>query len=234
MTRGILIAGNESSLSIAIAKEAAKRVNTVAMALMSGSLKNHIKKAAAEEPATGAEGRGPLPEGSTLVPIKWNAGSPLSSRTLLLQVENRLGQINDAVLICNPPAIRKQPYELSPGEIEAIVNDEIKSWFSLIREICMVFHERGSGCLAMVVNEINSGTKEDLDIAGPPAQAAFRAFAQGVLLSSVGEPYQALGFSTSDAGNEEDFAAHIFKIIDEGNKRNSGKWHKFGKLNIFR
>ena len=223
MTRGILIAGNQSSLSIAIAKEAAKRVNVVATALMPGSFKN--------QPETETEKNS---NASTIVPLRWNSGSPLASRTLLLQAENRLGQINDAVLVCNPPAIRKRPYELSPGEIETVVNDEIKGWFLLVRELCIMFRNRGSGTLSLVVNEINPGAKEDLDITGPTAQAAFRAYAQGVLLSSGGEPYQAMGFSTNDAGNEEDFAAYIFKTIDEGNKRNTGKWHKFGKLNLFR
>jgi hypothetical protein len=42
-----------------------------------------------------------------------------------------------------------------------------------------------------------------------------------------------MGFSSSEAGTEAAFAAFVFKLLDEGNKRNNGKWHKFSKLNPF-
>jgi hypothetical protein len=37
-----------------------------------------------------------------------------------------------------------------------------------------------------------------------------------------------IGFS-SEGGEENAFAAYVFKNIEEG-KRNSGKWNKYGKL----
>jgi hypothetical protein len=36
-----------------------------------------------------------------------------------------------------------------------------------------------------------------------------------------------MGFSTPEAGEENAFAAYVFKTMEEG-KRNSGKWHKHG------
>jgi hypothetical protein len=42
-----------------------------------------------------------------------------------------------------------------------------------------------------------------------------------------------MGFSSSEAGTEAAFAAFIVRILDDGNKRNNGKWHKFGRLNFF-
>jgi hypothetical protein len=229
MTRGILIAGNEAALTAAVAREAAKRVDAVATALIANRL-DGLKAGQSLN----------IAEGSSQIPLRWNPASPISARTLLLAAESRLGRIDDAVLVCAPPSIRKKPGELSPNDIEILAGDHIKGWFFLIRELALYFCASPdgvsrSGTLALVVPDISSGGKDDpADIAGPAAAASFRAFAQGVLLASAGEPYRSLGFSTGDAGNDEEFAAYIFKIIDEGNKRDSGRWFRFGRLNLFR
>jgi hypothetical protein len=237
MTRGILIAGNEAPLTVMTAREAARRVDTVATALIPNRLGGNAPAGALA-----------IGEGSSQIPLNWNPGSPVSARSLVLGAVNRLGRIDDAILVCSPPAIRKRPAELSPNDIELLVNDHIKGWFSLVRELALYFRSRagfapehpqggpgGYGSLVLVIPGISPGGKEDAaDIAGPAAAAAFRGFAQSVLAAGSGEPYRTLGFSSGEAGGEEEFAAYIFKIIDEGNRRDSGKWFKFGRLNIFR
>ena len=246
MTRGILIAGNESSLFSAAAAEAVKRVESFAAALIPN--------------------RFPLPEGTGVPPsrteaaagivsLSWNPASPISARTLMLAAENRLGQINNAIIICCPPAVFKTPENLMPEEIEILVNDHIRGWFFLIRELVLYFRRCGAGVLSLVVPETPSGGKDSLDtnireintrdinaggknaaadLLGPSASASFRAFAQGVLASQAGEPFQAMGFTTTEAGSEGDFAAWFFKIIDEGAAKNSGRWHRYSKLKFFR
>jgi hypothetical protein len=237
MTRGILVAGNEASLTVMIAREAARRVDAVATALIPNRLDGN----------TGA-GVLNIGEGSSQIPLNWNPGSPISARSLILGAGNRLGRIDDAILVCSPPAIRKRPSALSPNDIEVLVNDHIKGWFSLVRELALYFKNGAGfaqkdpvggagegGVLAMVIPDISPGGKDDAaDIAGPAIAAAFRGFARSVLMASAGEPYRALGFSSAEAGGDEEFAAYIFKIIDEGNRRDSGKWFKFGRLNLFR
>jgi hypothetical protein len=242
MTRGILIAGNEASLTVMIAREAARRVDAVATALIPNRL-------------DGNAGPGVLNvgEGSSQIPLGWNPGSPISARSLILGAGNRLGRIDNAILVCSPPAIRKRPADLSPADIEVLINDHIKGWLSLVRELALYFRNSATpkdpagtrstgvsgagegGVLAMVIPDISPGGKEDAaDIAGPVAAAAFRGLAQSMLIASTGEPYRALGFSSAEAGGDEEFAAYIFKVIDEGNRRDSGRWFKFGRLNLFR
>jgi len=247
MTRGILIAGNESSLFAAAAAEAVKRVESFASI--------HIPN------------RFPLPEGRSVtapgteaagaIPLSWNPASPIAARTVVLAAENRLKQINDAILVCSPPAVFKTAEILTPEEIEILVNDHIKGWFFLIRELVLYFRRRGEGSLSLVAPELisgreagtnflgltirrispwgaNAGNKNPpTDFVGPSASASFRAFAQGILASQASEPFQVMGFSTAEAGNEGDFAAWFFKIIDEGAGKNSGRWHKYSKSKIF-
>ncbi|GHV11661.1 hypothetical protein FACS189491_03280 [Spirochaetia bacterium] len=232
MTRGILIAGNESSLSAAIAAEAAKRVEHFASAL----IPNHFTSGAK---GIGSSVRSSPPNDSSLpgaaISIQWNPGNPIAARTLILAAENRLEHIDEAILVCSPPAIRCRAADLLPADIEIMVNDHIKGWFFLARELAQVFRAKKAGTLALVLSEIHSGGGRDdpTDLLGPAVAASFHAFAQSLLASAIDEPYLTMGFSSLETGEENAFAAFVLKLIDEGSKRNNGKWHKFGKLNLF-
>ena len=220
MTRGILLAGTESSLSIAIAAEAAKRVESFAATFIPNRFSN-------SEGAAPAALKGQIP-------LSWNPGSPISARALVLAAENRMTHINDAVLICTPPGLHRSPEELSSPDIETLINDYIKGWFFLTKELLVRFKARQAGVLALVLLDPPPRGKDDLvDIAGPAVAASFRALVQALLAASAGKPYHVLGFSGPDTGDAAAFAAFIFKTMEEGSKRNKGKWHKFGKFTLF-
>jgi hypothetical protein len=222
MTRGILVAGNESSLSVAIATEAAKRVEQFAVAFIPNRFINP-----AEEKAS--------PAGDALIPLSWNPGSPVSARTLILAAENRLERIHEAVLVCAPPAIRKPSGDLTSSEIELMINDHIKGWFFLVKEISSLFSLRKGGTLGLVLSESEAGNGKDepADLLGPPAVAAFKAFGQSIIAGSRNEPFQVMGFSAPSTADCAAFGSFIFKTLEEGGKRNNGKWHKFGRGLIF-
>jgi hypothetical protein len=114
------------------------------------------------------------------------------------------------------------------------VNDHIKGWFFLVRELAGIFRARRTGVLALVAPELGSGRDDQADLLGLPAAAAFRAFTQSLLASSAAEPYVTLGFSSRETGDDDNFAAYIFRLIDQASRRNSGKWHKYGRLGFFR
>jgi hypothetical protein len=223
MIRGILIAGIESSLSEAVAAEAGKRVEQYAAAFIPNRLLNPVR----ERPLT-AEG------GKARISLDWNPGSPISARTLVLAAENRLDHINEAILICTPPSVRRPVEHLAPADIDVVVNDHIKSWFFLTREIIAAFEARSAGTLALVLSDVDiGGEKKDApDLMGPSVSASFRAFVQGLLAAAPNKPYQVMAFS-SETGEDAEFAAYIFKIIEENNKRNLGRWHKYGRLGLF-
>jgi hypothetical protein len=245
MTRGILIAGNESSLLAALGAEAAKRVERYAGALIPDRLSGTAARASAafapsrspdmEVPPGGEPDPGEGGLSGPRIAVEWNAGSPLSARTVALAAENRLGQINEAILVCAPPQVRRKMAELHPADIEIMVNDHIRGWFYLARELASVFRTRKAGTLALVYSDTVSGGGKDetADLLGPAAAAAFRAFTQSLLTASHQEPYLTMGFSSSEPGEEKNFSAFIFKLLDEGNRKNNGRLHKFGRLGFF-
>jgi hypothetical protein len=218
MTRGILIAGNESMLATAIADEAAKRVSNFVAAFIPNRFSDAVKEKTISAVGTF---------------LNWNPGSPISARTLVLAAENRLEHINDAILVCVPPSVHKQPDELASADIEIMINDYVKGWFFLVKELSAVFKAKRSGTLSLVLAESTAASKDTIDLLGPSATASFRAFTQNLLTSSLCDSFQLMGFSASDSGDNAAFAAFIFKLIEEGSKRNNGRWHKFGKLNLF-
>ena len=224
MTRGILLVGNESTLLSSAAAEAVKRVESFSLAVIPN--------------------RFPLPDGvkppktktnEKTIFLSWNPASPISARSLILAAENRMAKINDAVLVCSPPAVFKTAETLSPEEIEILANDHIKGWFFLVRELSLYFRRTGSGTLSLVTPEPSNNSKSaQTDLLGLSAAASFKTFAQGLLSQATGEPFQVMGFTGSEAGTEEEFAAWFFKIIDEGERKNSGRWHKYAKRGFFR
>ena len=237
MTRGILIAGNESSLFNAVSAEALRRVKSLASVLVP----NRFSQAAPPltPSATAAETAAPAAvsaEGA--IPLSWNPASSISARTLVLAAENRIGKINDAIIVCSPPAVYRTIETLTPEEIDFIVNTQIKGWFFLVRELALYFRSQGSGSLSLISPEISAsssgGKNAPVDLLGPAAAASFKNFAQGILTSTENESFQLMGFSNSDADNDNDFAEWVFKYIDEGNKKNSGRWFKYSKLKFFR
>jgi len=222
MTRGILIAGNESSLFSAIAAEASKRVESFATAFIHNRFpqRDGGPKAAVSKEA---------------IPLSWNPSSPISARTLVLAAENRLGQINNAILVCTPPAVFRTAEGLSLEEIEVLVDDHIKGWFFLTRELLLYFNRCSSGSISFVAPELSPGSKNSqADLLGQPAAACFANFARGVLSNNVNVPFQVMGFSGYEAGEKNEFSSWLFKIIDEGSVKNSGRWHKYSKLSFFR
>lgn len=230
MTRGILLAGNDSLLCAAIAAQAAQRVEHFAQALLPNRLSEQSRGPHPSYPFPGPPGE----SGPAAITLAWNPASPISARTLVLSAEHHLERIDEAILVCNPPSLRRPAAELLPLDIEILVNDHIKSWFFLVRELAGIFRSRRSGTLALVVPDLGSGRDDQADLLGLPAAAAFRVFAQGLLASAPAEPYLTLGFSSREAGEDENFAAYIFKLIDQAARRNSGKWHTYGRLNLFK
>jgi len=227
MTRGILIAGNESALSRAVEAEVARRVERFAVALIPPRFAavSVPQRELTEDKAEKAR-----------LSLDWNPGSPISARTLVLAAENRLQRIDEAILVCSPPSIRRPASELPLADVEILINDHIKGWFFLVKELAAVFTSRSSGTLALVYNDIGSGGGRDdtADLLGPSSAASFRALTRGLLAAAPGEPYVTTGFSGSNAGDEKGFAAFILKSLDDSNARNNGRLNKYGKFNFFK
>jgi len=226
MTRGIFIAGNDCALSRAIETEAGKRVEQFASAMIPNRLSGTPSQLAARTKNS--------PEISGRMQLEWNPSSPISARTITIAAENRLENIDEAILICSPPTVRSAASDITLSDIDILINDHIRGWLYLVKELTVHFSAKKKGALSLVYPDISSGKDDTADILGPAALASFRALTSSLLAAARSESYTTMGFMTTDAGNETAFAAYIFKAIDEINKRSNGKLHKFGKFQFFK
>ena len=223
MTRGMLIIGNESPLFSAVEEETIKRVEQYAAAVIPGP------NAAADTQKKGRE------------TLSWNPSSPLSSRTLILGAENRLGRIDEALLVCSPPAFYRSPETLSPADADKYINDQVKSWIFVARDLALIFKAQGDGSVCFIFpddsypNEKSiAGSDANANLLGSSASASFRALAQGYIASSGSSPYRIMGFTGCNPGSEKEFAAWLFKLMDDGGKKNNNRLHKYSKLPFFK
>ena len=99
------------------------------------------------------------------------------------------------------------------------------------RELLTHFDKKGGGVLAFVMHTDGPAAGGPLD---KTITAAFAAFAGGLLGNQDAE--KTIGFSSDipSTGEQTDaFAAFIIKLLTAGRKTDRGRWHKFGKLNLF-
>lgn len=221
MTRGILIIGNTTPLTLAVSQEASKRLASHGLALL-GTI--------------GQENPLQFPPPPTTIPLTWTSGSAISARALVVSAENRLSQLDEALLVCTPPTLRIRPDQLDLALLSTMIDDHLKGWYYLVRELSRYFRQRKAGTLALILSEAYTETEKDEnpDMLGPVLGSAYRALMQSLLASAATSPYRVLGFTSNDPAQQEDFASFIFKVLDEDNRRNTGKLHRFGKLNLFR
>jgi hypothetical protein len=227
MTRGILIAGNQSGLFNAISNEAGKRVENYTTAIIPNRFEESKEQLKQQTTTDKTDAK----KNSYL--LQWNPSSPISARTLVLSAKNRLGKINEVFLICDPPACNKE--FLTTSDIEIMINDNIKSWFFLVKEIEAVFRDSNNAAISMIYPEIDltKNKNNTKDILSSAALSSFKSLTENLLKKTFSQTYTALGFSNSEIGKENEFAAFVYKILEENNKKNNGKLHRFGRLKLF-
>ncbi|MDR2491428.1 MAG: hypothetical protein LBD20_08520 [Spirochaetaceae bacterium] len=210
-----MVAGNDAGLAAALERQAGDKNITA------------VRAALSDDAANGTARRDRLDGGST--PLEWKS-SPISARSLVLAAHNRLGSLDAAVLVCSP--LRRFPAGLPDAfEIDTAIDMYVKSYMFVTRELLSHFTKQGGGLLAFVVR---GGGGPDGGTLDKTITAAFAAFAEALLGTQGVE--NLIGFSADipPASEQTDaFAAFILKLITDERKNDRGRWHKFGKLNLF-
>ena len=221
MTRGIFLIGDKSPLFYAVAGEAAQRTESYTTAMIT----SRFSMSSGKQPSD-------FSSPDKAIALSWNPDSPISARTLVFSAENRMGKIHDAILVFSPPVIYKTVETMMPEEIEALVNDHIKGWFLIVRELALYFQRSGSGSLSLVARDIRKirGRDSELNLLGQAAAASFMAFSRNLLAASYNEPYQVMGFSAPETCDMDKFAAWVFTKIDKSSKKDSGKWFRYSRF----
>ena len=210
----MLIAGSGPELVSALADEAGRRGIKTALSLIPGNSdpRRLVSGAAIERAA----------------PLDWNPCSPISARSLILAAENKNGPVGSGIIVC-AAANSAEMRAFSPAGIDFVVNNHIKSYMFLTNELTRSFRARHNGTLAFVLLEGPSP-----GILAAPVFSAFKSFSDSMLAQSNPEYLSTLAFSYKEKNIPKinEYAAYIFKIIEENKKKDRARWFRFTKLKM--
>jgi hypothetical protein len=202
MDEAMLIAGQGKELIAALSAEAEKR---------------GIKTTLAAIPERN--------DGERSGPSAWNPGSPVSARSLVLAAENRIGSLSGAIVVCSAPN-EAETRDFSPAGIDMIVNNHIKSYMFLSRELIKYFQQKKQGTLALALLETPPQGLLTASVFG-----AFRSFSGSLLERSDTEHLRMASFLCDEKTPApiNEYAAYILKTLTENKKidRSLFKYAKF-------
>jgi NAD(P)-dependent dehydrogenase (short-subunit alcohol dehydrogenase family) len=154
--------------------------------------------------------------------VDWNRRSSLSARNVLLTARNRLGAVDEAVILDCHDLPEKLLQELSSAEVESAVDAYVKGSVFLAREIMGHFTERGRGVLCFAAY-----SPQAADSPAPPLDGAlreaFRGLARSLLATCSSGPLTVNAFQ-SYSSTPGDFARFIVRTLDEKARKISGRW----------
>jgi NAD(P)-dependent dehydrogenase (short-subunit alcohol dehydrogenase family) len=208
MHRTILVTEGDSPLGAALARLLLARGHAVAIA------------ETRSDAGRAARGAGSAPGGRGSLALSWNRRSPISAHTLVRDVLNAFGDL-DEVLVLEPPcAAPALLLDTSSADIERGLDDAAGPAF-LARESLGHFKRRGSGVLAMVSMGTAGSALEHM------TRECFRGLASALLLpAAIGPGTNSIMVNGFQAGSVEleEYAAFIDRTLEEKARKISGRW----------
>ena len=204
-----LLAGTDRKLLAELTEEALAAGNRVAVT-------NQASSEAEGEPEA-------LKGKQSLHYIAWNPRSPLSARTVITEAQNVLGVIDEALVVFSADTGRKEFHEMSFADLEKTVDDSIKGFFFLVKEIFAAMQRQKKGALCFAHHD---GGVEVLPPGQAAASAAFRAFASSLFAQYQSEAFSLYGYYSS-AVETRDFARFLSGLIGMRTEKTSRRWIKF-------
>ena len=177
---------------------------------------------AATDEAGGAEG------GSS--DLFWNPRSPISSRTVFLNAVEKLGRIDEAIIVCGPLGDSEGLHEMKPVHIESRVDSYVKGMLFLAREALSYFQTRGEGTVSFVLYLAGMEVLTPVDAA---VVGAFRAAVSAIFTFYEKESVLVRGFEAGvDA--EAEFTDYVLTHFTEKPHKSGGRWNRYtGKSGLF-
>jgi hypothetical protein len=211
MDDAMLIAGQGKELIAALSAAAEKRGIKTTLAVIPGR--------------NDGESSGPGVADGSAGPSAWNPGSPVSARSLVLAAENRIGPLSGAIVVCSAPN-EAETRDFSPAGIDMIVNNHIKSYMFLSRELIKYFQQKKQGTLALALLETPPQGLLTASVFG-----AFRSFSGSLLERSDTEHLRMASFLCDEKtpAPTNEYAAYILKTLTE-NKKIDRSLFKFAKF----
>jgi NAD(P)-dependent dehydrogenase (short-subunit alcohol dehydrogenase family) len=161
-------------------------------------------------------------EAGSVTVLPWNKRSPISAHTLVRNALNKLGGLDDAIVLDVPRVPGLPIHELSAMDVDKAFDLFLKPPVFLVRELLAYFLEKKTGFLGLA-----SFCAYAQDIHAPALEQAvregFKGFASSFLSTYASSGVAVNAFQSFGAGAEE-FAQFIDKAMEEKARKISGRW----------
>jgi NAD(P)-dependent dehydrogenase (short-subunit alcohol dehydrogenase family) len=218
----ILLAGTNSGFLSELTEEALAAGSRVAVASEAAI------PAGDEQPPQDAAAK---PQKKTnLYYIAWNPRSPLSARTVVMDALNNLGSLDEVIIAFFADTGKNEFHDMPFADMEKIVDDSIKSYFFLVKEIFAALRGQKKGVLCFAHHD---GGAEVLPPLQAAASAAFRSFASSLFAQYQNEPFTLYGYCSSSAETRA-FARFLSESAGNRTQKTARRWVRFsGKTGFF-
>lgn len=163
--------------------------------------------------------------GSGLCYVPWSRRSLLSARSMLLSVDRDSQGFFRAILVCAPEGINTPLHQIESALIERSVDEALKGYLFVLKELLSYFVRRGEGDLTVIWYD---GGADVL----PPFDAAIAAAIQGLVRSLVTfyeeEPVVIRGLYASESDSRAVARWAAEQILDKTAK-SAGRTQKYGQ-----
>jgi len=178
----------------------------------------------------GGVAKDPVPASKDRITVRWNPGSFISARNLVLTAVNTFDSIDAVIVVHEPHAAGKVLHECSPAWIEQQIDTGTKGVALLLREALGALVRQRNGTLAMVLY----APEEPFTAAvTTTTRAAFTAMSESLSVVYENEPVH---ISTFDArrADLDGFSAYIETNLEKGGSGRSFRYGSspFGRLGI--
>jgi NAD(P)-dependent dehydrogenase (short-subunit alcohol dehydrogenase family) len=209
----ILLAGTNGGLLSELTEEALAAGNRVAVTMGLAAVGDGSPETAQ-----------PVPQAQqSLSYIAWNPRSPLSARTVVTEALNALGVIEETLIVFSADSGKKDFHELSFADMEKTVDESVKSFFFLIKEVFTALQRQKKGILSFAHHD---GGVEVLPPPQAAASAAFRAFVSSLFAQYQNEPFGLYGYYSSSAETRA-FAQFLSRLADTRTQKTARRWVRF-------
>jgi NAD(P)-dependent dehydrogenase (short-subunit alcohol dehydrogenase family) len=162
--------------------------------------------------------------------ISWNTRSPLSASTVVRSISNQFGQIQDIYIIYTPGVENRAFHDLPSSAIETIVDDQVKGYTFLLRELFALTRKKKNIFLHCIVY---TGGSEILAPQDAAALGYIRSLISSLFTFYQNEDILFNGFESSSPDHDA-FAAYIQKQTGDAKSKTNRKWFRFQeKSNLF-
>ncbi len=169
--------------------------------------------------------------------IRWNRSSSLSAKTVLIEAKSAFASLDQAVLLFDTPFLLAT---VPAGNSFAnIVDEHIKGYLLLVREINAFFAQQKKGRLVFVVrgrDALQSPAAVPSNIPVAVCEAAFTALAAETASACSLQPNPALQtlLVTLESGEEAENLAWLVEQLEQTTpSRNQTRWIKAGQRGLF-